>query len=85
MTIADATAVLAELYVTGYAVGVAERRALKHLYRAAGHGREWEWSAAESALDAAYRALKSHNPSTGYAWHCGLHPIQTAAELLDAE
>ena len=85
MTIADATAVLAELYVTGYAVGTAERSALKHLYWAAGNGREWEWSAAERELDSAYRALGAWNPATGYAWHCGLHPIQIAADELDDE
>ncbi len=41
-------------------------------------GLAWDWSMAEQALDRAYRIVGARNPATGYAWHCGRHPLQAA-------
>lgn len=40
--------------------------------------RAWNWGNVEHKLDRAYRALGSENPGTGYDYHCGNHPLQTA-------
>lgn len=55
-----------------------EERAREACARAYRHGRDWNWRAAELALDAAYAALGAANPGSGYAWHTGAHPLCTA-------
>jgi len=87
MTTTEATALLATFLgrdrdyalaqgLTGDQVEAAERA----IMAAIRHGRDWSWHAAELALARAYSALGSVPPEggTGYAWHCGQHPIQIA-------
>jgi hypothetical protein len=61
-----------QLDAAGAAIGTAKRA-----------GRDWRWSDAEAALGRAYAALGAVNPGSGYAWHCGQHPLQTAIDAID--
>lgn len=38
-------------------------------------GRERQWAEAEALIDRAYHLVGSENQHTGYAWHCGRHPL----------
>ena len=44
------------------------------------NARAWKWRDVESALDDAYAFFGGHNDWTGYAYHCGEHPVQRVAE-----
>jgi hypothetical protein len=78
MSTDDATLTLARIYLVGPYDG-AEYDAEPHLMAALRAGRDWRWLDAECAIRAAYRALGAEPADgTGYAWHCGRHPLSHA-------
>jgi hypothetical protein len=40
------------------------------------YAREWKWGKVEKLLDKLYTLVGAENPSTGYAFHIGEHPLQ---------